>query len=179
MSSNWNGSLTWIRRLGIKFGVPALSWGLLPVSGKTTSLPNWVVMRPPSGGPANAIATWDWAACLPITGKATPDATWASPPCNGPRSSNLPAWSLSPRDCTSPIGPVTTSPARPSAMESLLASAQLPDRPKHLGRCRSAAPPPPLLEDDPNGRPLQGKGGASPRLPNVRDNGPNRGHPQV
>src|SRR4051812_21129210 len=34
MSSRWSGSLTWIRRLGIKFGVLELSWGLLPVSGK-------------------------------------------------------------------------------------------------------------------------------------------------
>jgi hypothetical protein len=75
MSSSWNGSLTGIRRLGIKFGVLELSWVLLPVSGKKSLLPNWAVMSPPSGGPANGIETWGWAACLPITGMATPDAT--------------------------------------------------------------------------------------------------------
>ena len=75
MSSSWSGSLTWIRRLGIKFDVLELSWGLLPGSGKNTSLPNWVVMSPLSGGPANGIGAWVWAACSPITGKATPDAT--------------------------------------------------------------------------------------------------------
>jgi hypothetical protein len=26
-------------------------------------------------GPANGIGTWGWTVCLPITGKATPDAT--------------------------------------------------------------------------------------------------------
>src|SRR6266545_610604 len=45
------------------------------------------------------------------------------PPSSAPRSSNSPAWSPSPRGCTSRTGPARTWPARPSRTGSLKPSA--------------------------------------------------------
>jgi hypothetical protein len=47
-------------------------------------------------------------------------------PCNGLRSSNWPAWSRSPRGCTSPTGPARTWPARRSPTTSWTPSAGAP-----------------------------------------------------
>ena len=47
-----------------------------------------------------------------------------SPPSSEPRSSNWPAWSRSPRDCTSPTGPARTWPDRPSPTASWSPSAR-------------------------------------------------------
>ena len=48
------------------------------------------------------------------------------PPSSGLRSSNWPAWSQSPRGCTSPTGPARTWPAKPSSTASSRPSATVP-----------------------------------------------------
>src|ERR1700694_5026882 len=79
----------------------------------------------PRSGPPHAVRPlddWEDLPPLPGLGTARPPGTTTptraacpdSPPCNGPRSSDWPAWNRSPRACTSPTGPARTWPVRPS-----------------------------------------------------------------
>ena len=91
------------------------------------------------------------------TGRATgPDF----PPCNVPRSFNWPAWSPSPRACTSPTGPARIWPAKRSQTGS--------SRPSAIGRSsdpQSGGPPAAshaVLEDVSHRHPVQGAGREGP-----------------
>ena len=139
---------------------PRSSWPSRTESIRVRSPPASNVTRRRSGGPASGIGGMAWRPCSPMGGRATRVARSRFPRCNGPKSWNWPAWSRSPRGCTSPTGPARIWPVRRWPTRSS------PDQPghgsPHLARCRSATPSDPVLEDGSAGCPVQRAGGASP-----------------
>src|ERR1700722_2806972 len=100
-------------RLGIKFDVPELCWVLVPASAEKTLHVNLSATNLPSGEPANDTGTQGSPGYLRIPDKTIQGVTWGLRPCNGRSSSNLLVWSLWPKGCTLPTGPVMTWLVRP------------------------------------------------------------------
>src|SRR5262249_48288408 len=93
---------------GIKYGVPALSWRLLPVRASVMSLHRWNAARRRSGGPVSAIVWEDWKAWRRMGVKGVRDDWSKSHLCSGHKSLNWRVWSRLPRGYTSPTGPART-----------------------------------------------------------------------
>jgi hypothetical protein len=146
---------------GLGSGGLGSSSGLLP-GNRSTNCPSARSVTPrPSGAPAaSARARVYPASWRRRDGPGDPPG---SPPSDGPGSSDWPAWSRSPRACTSPTGPARTRPARRSRMAL--------SRPSATGRCEPSSMPStfsrtaPAAGRLPSGRRARAAGGEGPPVP--------------
>jgi hypothetical protein len=109
-------SLPWYQSSGL-----ASSWASPPGSRSNSWPSGRSATARPSGGPAAALRTRACPACW--HDRNAPDGPPGFPPSSEPRSSSWPAWSRSPRGCTSPTGRARTWPVRLWKTESCRPSA--------------------------------------------------------